>query len=323
MSDPMPLYDPDEVIQKNVKFGEELGWRHALPTEFLDEFPELRFLHPDFAGEPWHDVTASVKAAQAAVKLRSIQEDWDFPLEMQHGVLDWYTYHQVMRRYDAVPNSDKYVVLNQRRVKLTVPPNLPMHIFDSDGLDLHPAGNFNSFAIKKPTRIIWHWGGSTAESLFSYFRSTDRQVSSHGTVDETGFYQWLDFGHRAWHAGYANTDAIGLDISQQPTTKYLDQYKRMGRDVKIVDNPTGRGDKKILTLDPRIARTVRVMTLELCRAFDIPLETLRNPDGTVKHLGAADEDDHMHGVFGHHNFDAGKWDVSCWWNQCFEGTPLA
>lgn len=323
MSSSFPTYSPSEVISMNVQLGEELGWRHSLPSEFLAEYPDLRFLHPDFSTSPWQSIIATQKAAKAAAVLQQVQKDWDLPLEVQDGVLDWYTYHQVLRRYDAVPNTENYVVLNQRRSKISVPDDFPIHVFDQGGLDLHPAKKFGAYSIRKPTRIVWHWGGSNAESLFSYFLSTSRQVSSHGAVDETGLYQWLDFGHRAWHAGYANTDAIGFDISQQPTTKHLDQYLRAGRDVHVVDNASGRGDEKILTLDPRIARFVRIATLELCRVFDIPLETLRNPDGTVKMIGAENEDDHTHGVFGHHHFDHRKWDVACWWNQCFEGTPLA
>jgi hypothetical protein len=176
-----------------------------------------------------------------------------------------------------------------------------------------------------PRVLVLHWGSHSADQLAQYFRTTDRAVSAHWAVDETGAYQMLDHRLRAYHAGWINTFSIGMDITMQPPVGNADRYRRAGRLVEIIDNPTRRGERKILKLDPRIAKNMRDLVFELCKEFNIPLEVPRDAAGRVRHdvvFSDAKQLGGFSGVLGHHHVDSRKWDVAPYWEDIFGGTDL-
>jgi hypothetical protein len=190
--------------------------------------------------------------------------------------------------------------------------------------DITPNGKF-ARTRERARILVIHWGSHSAQQLAGYFRTTDRAVSAHWAVDETGCYQMLDNGLRAYHAGWINTHSVGFDIACQPVVDRLKDYQNRGRKIEIVQNPTSRGDRRILTLDPRIAENVRLMTWHLCAELGIPLQVPRDAKGKVRHdvvFRDARSLGNWSGVIGHHHCDSKKWDVAPWWGTLFDGTPL-
>jgi hypothetical protein len=196
--------------------------------------------------------------------------------------------------------------------------------------DIEPNGKFSK-RTTTPRVLVIHWGSNTAETLARYFRTTTTSVSAHWAVDENGCFQMLDHQHRAFHAGWINNFSVGFDIACSPLVSRLELNRNLGRDMKVIDNPTyangarGRGERKCLSLDPVIARNARWMTFYLCNQLGIPLEVPRDASGKVRHdvvFRDAKQLGNWTGVIGHHHCDAGKWDIAPWWGSVFDGTPL-
>lgn len=196
--------------------------------------------------------------------------------------------------------------------------------------DITPNGKFSKTRVDKRILVL-HWGSHDADRLATYFRTTSRSVSAHWAVDETGAFQMLDHDHRAWHAGWINRWSIGADIASQPVKNHFGNYRNRGRDVKVIDNPTygpggaRRGDRRVLTLDPRTAENFRDLVFWICDKEGIPLQVPRDDSGKVRHdVVFRNESDlgDWSGVIGHHHCDARKWDIAPWWGQIFDGTKL-
>jgi hypothetical protein len=112
---------------------------------------------------------------------------------------------------------------------------------------------------------------------------------------------------------------VGIDICQQPTLKWKDHYEKKGYDVTVQDNDTGRGDRQVLSLDPRVALAVKEAVISLCDALDIPYQFPMNQDGSFDH-SVQDKDyliNGFTGVIGHHHITQKKWDCACWWQEIF------
>jgi len=193
---------------------------------------------------------------------------------------------------------------------IPIPPgNYVLRTFeDPDGLDLHRYGNFS--ARKSPvSAVCLHWGGLDAKHCFNVFSSDSRDVSSHFLIGvENGVcvvYQVLDLKHRAWHAGKVNDFTIGIDICQQPQLKW---NKRYNLPTKM--NPTHRGDREVLTLDPVLAEGANAFIKDLMNALDLPIVCPPTHD-------VHDVTDYT--LFGHHHVSKRKWDVACWWEELTNG----
>jgi hypothetical protein len=155
-------------------------------------------------------------------------------------------------------------------------------------------------------------------------------ASSQLGIDINAVYQWLDLNLIAYHSGYPNSYSYGVDICQHPLPKFSARYIKAGYDVKVIDNPTKRGAKRVLTLDPRIVRNVRDFVFSFCKTFGIPLRVPRGKKGLeetgpVWHgtfpkrvITSGD----FEGILCHHHTSRGKWDIACWWSQIFYGTVL-
>ena len=86
----------------------------------------------------------------------------------------------------------------------------------------------------------------------------------------------------------------------------------------------GRGAKKVLTLDPRVASAVRNAIRTLCEVYDIPMNVPRGSNGQSEtgdfYHGVVDKDyliNGFRGVIGHHHITKNKWDCACWWETIF------
>jgi hypothetical protein len=186
---------------------------------------------------------------------------------------------------------------------------------DLGPVDLRP-GNKRRYHMmnQKPQCIVIHWtaGPTTAESLYRLFSRTDRGVSSHFALDLSGVYQYLPTTRAAWHAGWINSHAIGIDICQPVQTSRLENAEMEGYKTEIIDNPSNRGDKKVLKLDDRIVEMTAKLVADLCDIHNIDFKC---PHSQKVLFTSSDELGSWQGVLGHHHVSASKWDVAPWFEE--------
>ena len=212
-----------------------------------------------------------------------------------------------------------YVVWNG--LNIPIRSKFPILTFESEaGLNLHNAGNFST-KKRAINSIIVHWGGLNPHHLHRVF--SNRSASSHfgvGLAENTtnvAIYQYLDLAHIAWHAVGSNTNSIGIDICQQPESKYFGYYKKNGYNVSMIDNPAkGYGPSKIVSLDTGIRDATVDLLQGLSEAFLIDENYYRVEKGLL-----SKEESQESGIYSHFQVDfkkQGKWDVAPWWNDILD-----
>lgn len=186
---------------------------------------------------------------------------------------------------------------------------------DLGTVPLRPEGK-NRYMMTKDSNqvIVIHWtaGPTTAKSLYDMFARTDRAVSSHFAIDPTGTYQYLPSTRRAYHAGWINKHAIGIDICQPVQAKRKSDSESAGYVTEIVDNPTARGDKKVIRLDDKMAEETAKLILTLCDIHNIEVKF---PESEEVIFTNSSELGNWSGIVGHHHVSSRKWDVAPWMRQ--------
>jgi hypothetical protein len=321
MSDTIPYgFDLDSAVDYNQRRAKALGWYDAIPDHAVSDHP--CFFHDPVEGN-------NEEKRRFALEVLNFQRKAFSDTAEHDGKLGQDTWTRLLQIFDNVDDAESFVLWSGRR--FATPEAHVISFEESNGFDLHRAGNFS----RRPTDIrliVLHWGGSTVHNLYRYFNTPERDLSTHFGIGPIGAYQFLDLKHRAWHAGYVNDYAVGVDICQQPTIEYRDYYcRRQDYDVSVVQNPTDRGRTKILSLDVAICDQTCWLVLELCRVLNIPLRAPRgadglSEDGPIWH-GTFDRDvldsGQFQGVVGHHHVKETKWDMACWWDMIFKGTELS
>lgn len=313
MSEVIEGFKPGSAARYNAKSAKKLGWDAEMPEAAV-------VANPGFGLNPLDS------AERAGLALAVCQYQAKFGLTAD-GMLGRETWIDILKRYDFVDVNDEYFISKGRRRQLKRMPPYKLYSFDEHaGIDLHAGGDFTSFKKlkkRKLKRILLHWGGVNAKSCKNIL--FNRDLSSHLGVELGVAFQWLDIGHGAWHARWANTDTIGIDVCQQPTLMHFEKYKARGYDVFRAKNPAFRpdgrqvGEKIITTLDPRTAETVREVCRDLCTVFGIPFEIPRDEDGNVSHrLFRKKEFLAYSGILWHGSVSRTKWDVDPWIRQIFD-----
>lgn len=311
MSDIMePGFNLKSAQRYNERAADKVGWDGHIPQAAIDA-------HPDLKKDP-----GSEAFAQAVFDL---QQSLGFSGPSLDGKLGRGTWSKILKKYDYVDKDSRYVMHNGRRLAIEdTGQSYSMINYDQPGgFDLHQDGGFSRRKSGDIRLIVIHWGGISVKSLHRALRS--RNLSSHFGIEKDKVYQLLDTKHKAWHAGYPNDFSIGIDICQQPTTKWLDHFLDEGYDVEVMDNPTDRGDEKILTLNPEARKATKELVQDLCALFDIPFKVPRGMDGLADSgplfHGVIDKeaikDGKFTGVVGHHHTRKTKWDIAPWWEAIF------
>lgn len=293
-----PITSLRKALRYNARAISRLNLVATLPQRLLDDHGVTE-INPD-----------TVRALAFA-----FQSERPELFEMADGLLGPATLKAMLKAYS--PLSADYWTFNILRS----PASSELRVVSYDqqgGLDLHSVGHFTPrwfSEARKPTQIVVHWGGLNPKHLFNAF-SGARKVSSHVGVgldgNEAVAYQYLNLMHKAWHAGSANGYSIGIDICQQPDTKWASHYDKTRYAVREIDNPSSRGPSRCLSLDPRVAEATNQVIKDLCFLFDIPLQT---PD-TDEVLA---DPKSFRGVVGHHHLSHKKWDCAPWWSEITEG----
>jgi len=291
----------------NLKTAYSLGWLGRIPEKALELYPGLGCA-PDS-----NDMFESVKLFQRENGLIS------------DGKLGRGTWSTILKNFNHIANDSSFWTLNDMRLSVDVDEQVNVINFDQpNGLDLHRFGHFSSRGGRKPHLIVVHWGGLDPHHCHRVFSNPDRKVSSHAGIglsedNKPTIYQYLDLHHKSWHSGWANSYSVGIDICQQPSLKWKDHYLSNGYDVEVIENPTNRGNRKVLSIDSRVALATREAVKSLCDVLDIPYEVPRLPNGEFDH-SVQDKSfllNDFTGVIGHHHISPKKWDCACWWGEVF------
>lgn len=298
MSETIPTFTLKAARKYNGKYADTTLWP-GLPEGALEAFPGLE---------------ADCGSAEFANAVFALQRVFNCG---EDGCLGPATYAEILRQYEPIADDEPYVVFGRRRISLG---NVDYKVVNYDqpgGYDLHPAGHFSSRA-EDARAIVMHWGGFDPKSLYNVM-SGPRKVSTHFGIglDDEGqavVYQYLDIAHKAWHAGAANEGTVGIDICQQPVYKHIGYYQKRGYIVSRGHNTTNRGNKNVLSLDPRIAEVTKNFVHDLSVALDIVLTSPNNHDVVVEPKDYT--------LLGHHHISANKWDIACWWHEIFAGTGV-
>jgi hypothetical protein len=183
---------------------------------------------------------------------------------------------------------------------------------EQGGLDLHRFGHFSP--RKQDIKgVCIHWGGLNARHCFNVFASPTRKVSSHfllGLEDgQAVIYQVLDIKHSAWHGGKVNSHSIGIDICQQATIQWADHYEDHDYGLEVIDNPSTRGERRVLSLHPALRVAAALFIEDLMTALDLPIKPAPDADGIY-------EDEVERGrvtLYGHSHVNRRKWDIAPYW----------
>lgn len=188
---------------------------------------------------------------------------------------------------------------------------------EHDGLDLHRFGHFSPRKTEIKG-VCLHWGGLDAQHCFNVFASPARKVSSHfliGLVDgKPVIYQVLDLKHAAWHGGKINSYSIGIDICQQAGVQWADHYAEHGYDLSVIDNPSSRGERKVLSLHPALRHATALFVKDLLNALGLPFNPAPDANGIFEDEVEAGEIT----LYGHSHVNRRKWDIAPYWDDIMD-----
>jgi len=314
MSTLITSFTTESAQKYNLKTVDRFLTTGDLPEAALLIFPDLE----EHIGSP--------EFAKETLELQKYLQFTGKDLDGKFGRKTWNTLNT---NFDPINVGTSYVVWESRRIPLEESDSYQIHSFDelqeipgSIAMDLHPFGHFSRRNAGDLNAVVLHWGGLDPVHLYNVMGHPECGVSTHfgiGLMDDTPtVIQYLDLTHRAWHAGWINQTSIGVDICQQPSFKWASLYEERGYKLTRRQNRTGRGQKSVLSLEPRIAAAAREFIFNLTSALNIPQTSPDNHD--VQNKAALIRGDW--GVVGHHHVNARKWDMACWWGELFDGTVL-
>lgn len=230
------------------------------------------------------------------------------------GKLGRQTYALLISKMDSV---NEHVILDGAPVIMPARSEYKLVTFEeAGGLDLHRFGNFSERkgAIKG---VCMHWGGLNPKHCFNVFASPARKVSSHFLIglenDEVVIYQVLDIKHKAWHGGKVNDYSIGVDICQQAGVQWFDHYLDNGYEPEVIDNPSDRGDRKVLALHPLIRKATALFIDDLMTALELPVK----PAPTASGIYEEEVEKGKITLYGHSHVNRRKWDIAPYWDILF------
>jgi len=290
----------------NNKTAKSLIGQLGIPSRAIEAFPGL---------------ASALDSVPFADAVREFQVSCGQPKSHTDGKLGPMTWKSLLAKYEPVMPSDNYVVMSGRRIHVgnTASPYTVINFDQTGGISLHEAGHFSPWVNTSIERVIMHWGGLDPKHLHAVMNTPQRKVSTHFGIglidDEPVVYQYIDLIHKTWHAGKHNSNSIGIDICQQPDYKWIQRYKDKGYDVKKIKNPTHRGNKNIISLDPRIAKAVGAFVEDLMNELGLKIEAPEHHDVVP--------DASAYTLLGHHHLTSKKWDIACWWDDCFSPAHLS
>jgi len=275
--------NPGFSLRAAMRFNAKHAGKYAIPEELRLHLADLR---------------GSEAFALAVIELQRVlfpetPHEWD-------GKYGRGTATEAAREYSYVDDSERHFLRAGIRIPLQGAATRATRLvtWEQDGgLGLHMSGH--RARKGEIACVVWHWGGINPE----HCRRTlaNRNLSSHFGVGRGVNFQWLDLARTAHHAGWINGIAVGVDLCQQPETKWADHYG----DLATIDNPSSprRGPRKVLDLHPEMELAAAELMVDLSAALGIPLEI--PGDDALKSKAALRA---FRGHVGHHHVSKMKWD---------------
>lgn len=316
------IFDLKRAVRFNAKYAEPLGWYGSIPESAIKAHRGLSN-DPVLGGKSEKESFArAVRAMQK--ELFKEDEEWD-------GLLGSGTRRAMMIRYNFVAHDERhYLHCGMRRTPSDRGQASPVLTYKHpDGYSLR-SGGFKRRG--RPYRVIVvHWSGTT--TLGGCRRALDsKNISSHfATTHEGIIYQWKDTEVFTEHAKGGNLYSLGIDMIATPKKSRLSRLTKLGHDVSVMKNRTGRGDRECLTPDPKMLKATCELILDLCELYDIPLRSPRagsvmGTEGAHYHDVLSKKfrySDEGAGIVGHHHISKNKWDVAPWWELIMQGIGLS
>lgn len=297
------------AVAFNQKYAQRLGWYGQLPAGAVAAFPGFA---RDCVDGSKADKEAFAVAVQQQQKALGVSAD---------GKLGSKTAVAMHKHYSPVGDGERFVLHHGRRIP--VPDRGQsyriMTYEDFGGLDLHRSGHKARGKDETIVAIIIHWT-ATLDEKSAVRVLKNRGLSTHFCIGKSGVHQVLGTERKAYHAAGANAYTIGIDICSTPVVAHKEALEERGHVVRVVENTTGRGDKKVLTLDPVIEGYAQEFIYDVAKAHNVRLWTPRGVDGTAStgpfYHGLLSKEGFRrgqhHGIFMHSHVKASKWDVNCW-----------
>jgi hypothetical protein len=306
-----------EIVNHTFRVASSFNKKFAISNDVIESIPSCVIEEsPDLLCDP-----SSIEYYNAVINLQKVL--WPNRPDLADGMLGKSTLIAISKAYSWITESSQYWVKNNIRVPVDSTYNF-LNYDQEGGKDLHKFGNF-SRRRSKPKIVVVHWGGLNLDHCYRVFSTKERKVSSHcgiGFNDEgkdLTIAQFLDFDHKSWHAGWANDLSVGIDICQQPDLKWKDYYDKREYGLKEIDNTSGRGPSKCLSLNPHILEATQEAVKTICEIYDIPYDiprdNLGNPVNSVLDKNYIKEE--YTGILGHHHISSHKWDCAPWWQDLF------
>lgn len=291
--------------------------RFALHNDIINSIPDIVLDgNPGLLCDP-----SSVEYCEAVKNIQHLL--WPDRIDLIDGMLGKSTLAAISKAYNWIEEDSAYFLKNNLRIGFDSDFKY-LNYDQSSGHDLHKFGNFSN-RRSKPKILVVHWGGLNLDHCYRVFSTKERKVSSHGGVgyndagEDLTISQFLDFEHKSWHAGWANNLSVGIDICQQPELKWKDYYLDREYDVKVIENLSGRGPSKCLSLDSNILEATVDAVKNICNIYDIPFEIPIDNSGNA--INTVLDKDYIKkeytGILGHHHISSKKWDCAPWWNELF------
>jgi hypothetical protein len=306
-----------EIVSHTFRVASNFNKKFAASNDIIESIPRCVIEEsPDLLCDP-----STIEYYNAVINLQKIL--WPNRPDLADGMLGKSTLVAISKAYSWIESDNQYWVKNNIRIPVNSDYNF-LNYDQEGGKDLHKFGNFSK-RKSRPKIVVVHWGGLNLDHCYRVFSTKERKVSSHCGIGyndlgkDLTIAQFLDFDHKSWHAGWANDFSVGIDICQQPDLKWQDYYKEREYDIKEIENKSGRGPSKCLSLDPGILEATQEAVKTICEIYDIPYDiprdNLGNPINSVldKEYIKAE----YTGILGHHHISSHKWDCAPWWQNLF------
>jgi len=168
----------------------------------------------------------------------------------------------------------------------------------------------------EPFACVLHWTASATTVQQCATALHKRGLSTHWACDAWQSVDYLDPERwRAWHARGCNHGTIGGDICQPVMPKREDEARAAGYETHVTTNPTPRGERRVLALDPVVRDMAASKLVALHDHFGW------EPKWHDTHDQVAGGWDEMRAlgftVVGHHHVAEPnrRWDVAPWFDE--------
>ncbi len=167
--------------------------------------------------------------------------------------------------------ASEYIICSGQRVKIDWPKVVTM--MDPGALTVS-SKSYKTSPGRKPKMFVIHWDACLSSASCANVLK-ERGLSVHFCIDNDGtIYQLVDAEHIAYHAAGANSNTVGVEISNAFYPKYQDHYIKKGfgpRPVLKNTKVNGGVISEHLMFYPQQEQALSALIKAVCGHYGIPL----------------------------------------------------